>query len=175
MMRTGADEALTPKYAHIERERRWLVDPLRRPDLSALSYTLIEDLYIDGTRIRLRRMTDSETGKSALKLTKKYDAADPLARPIVTTYLTEGEYALVATLPGSNLTKKRYKVVEDNIEYGIDQFSAALEPLELAEIEWPDDDGLRALASPAWAVKDVSNDIAYQGGTLAACGIPKDI
>lgn len=173
-MRTGIDEARDPKYAHIERERRWLVDPAIRPDLSALPYVLIEDRYIANTRMRLRRMTASASGEQALKLTKKYECDDPLARPIVTTYLTEDEYALLETLPAAALSKRRYEIVDQGITFGIDQFLGALAPLELAEIEWPDDVGLRALPSPSWAVRDISDEPRYQGGAISHSGIPKD-
>ena len=64
MMRSGADEAAAPKYAHVERERRWLIDPARLPALSA-EYVLIEDRYLSGTRMRLRRMTDCADGVGA--------------------------------------------------------------------------------------------------------------
>lgn len=169
-MRTGADEVRNPKYAHIERERRWLVDPKRRPDLSNVPYLLIEDRYISGTRMRMRRMTDSETGEQSLKLTKKYECADPLARPIVTIYLTDEEYTLLAMMPAAGLAKRRYKV--DG--FSIDRFEGALSGLELAEIEWTDDEGLRDLQPPIWAVAEVSDEPRFQGGALAADGKPKD-
>jgi CYTH domain-containing protein len=169
-MRNGEDEARTPKYAHIERERRWLVDRRLRPDLNGLPHILIEDRYIFGTRMRLRRMTDSAAGKQSLKLTKKYECADPLARPIVTAYLAEDEYVVLSELVANPLMKRRYKV--DG--YSIDCFEGALAGLELAEIEWPDDEGLRALDSPSWAIKDISDDMQYQGGTLATVGMMKD-
>lgn len=168
MMRTGADEAFKPKYAHIERERRWLVDPRCRPDLSTLSFTLIEDRYITGTRLRLRRMT-SET-QSSLKLTKKYDASDPLARPIVTSYLTEAEYALFAALPADGITKRRYSCQG----HSLDQFEGALAGLELAEREAADSAALRAIAAPLWTIREVSDDPRYQGGTLARLGKPEE-
>ena len=34
--------------------------------------------------------------------------------------------------------------------------------------------GLRALDAPAWAIRDVSQDPRYQGGTLVRDGIPGD-
>ena len=126
MMRTGETEARNPKYAHIERERRFLVDPRRRPDLAGRRAILIEDRYITGTRLRLRRMTDGATGETAVKLTKKYEAADPLARPIVTTYLSEAEFALLAALPALPLVKRRYPLQLDEGEMGIDVFEGPL-------------------------------------------------
>ncbi|HMS21037.1 hypothetical protein [uncultured Sphingorhabdus sp.] len=163
-------EATTPKYSLIERERRWLVDPRQRPDLGNLDHVLIEDQYISNTRMRLRRMTDSKTGLSVLKLTKKYECPDPLARPIVTAYLTEIEFEVFAKLDARSLAKKRYSVEG----FSIDQFVGALDGLELAEIERSDEQMLRDLQPPAWAAAEVSADLRYQGGNLVIHGIPKD-
>lgn len=172
-MRTGADEARSPKYAHIERERRWLIDPARLRTLPT-AHVLIEDRYISGTRMRLRRMTDSDSGQVALKLTKKYEAVDPLARAIVTAYLHEAEFALLAGLPGVMIVKRRFDLVAGGIAYSIDRFEGALAGLTLAEIEWPDDAGLRDLPAPPGAIREVSDDPRYQGGSLVASGIPKE-
>ena len=163
-------EARAPKYSLIERERRWLVDQSKRPDLDNLDYILIEDRYIRDTRMRLRRMTDSKTGQLSLKLTKKYECSDPLARPIVTAYLTEQEFEAFAKLDALPLAKKRYSVEG----FSVDQFDGALDGLELVEIERSDDQMLRDLHPPAWAAAEVSNDPRYQGGTLVIHGIPKD-
>lgn len=168
VIRTAGDEAAVPKYAQVERERRWLVDPARRPDLTGCASLLIEDRYIIGTRFRLRRMTGDDL--VSLKLTKKYDAPDPLARPIVTAYLTGTEYDLVATLPAACLTKRRYKV--DG--FSVDVFEDALAGLELAEIEAADDAALRALPAPAWTIRDVSAEPGYQGAALALYGRPEN-
>lgn len=166
-MRGAEDERRAPKYAHVERERRWLVDTALRPGIDDQSHILIEDRYIIGTRMRLRRMTDSATGQQSLKLTKKYDCDDPLARPIVTAYLTAEEYDLLARLDARPLVKRRYKVAG----FSVDRFEGALAGLELAEIEWPNDAGLRALQPPLWARTEVSTDPHYQGGSLAEHGL----
>ncbi len=173
MIGTVCGEAEAPKYAHIERERRWLVDPARRPALAEAPPVLIEDRYITGTRLRLRRMT-AVSGACALKLTKKYDAADPLARPIVTAYLTAAEYAVFAALPAAALVKRRYLLIDCGASLSLDVFDGALAPLELCEIECPDDAGLRALQPPAWAVREVSSDPRYQGAALAQNGAPQE-
>jgi CYTH domain-containing protein len=170
-MRTGDEEARSPKYAQIERERRWLIDPAANLRLPA-AHVLIEDRYLIDTRIRLRRMIDSDSGFVALKLTKKYDAVDPLVRPIVTAYLTTAEHALFSSLPAANLTKRRYKLPAGDATWSIDRFDHSLEPLVLAEIEWPDDAVLRDLPSPPGAVREVSHDPRYQGGSLAINGLP---
>ena len=73
------EEMSQPKYAHLERERRWLVDRQSRPSLEGCSMTIIEDRYISGTRMRLRRMTRPDVGRVVLKLTKKYETSAPSA------------------------------------------------------------------------------------------------
>lgn len=160
MIRGLDDELADHKYSHVERERRFLVDPTARPDLDGRPSILIEDAYIDATRMRLRRMTAA--GRIVHKLTKKYEAADPGARPIVTTYLTEAEYGLLAVLPAHRLVKRRYALGT----FSIDLFEGALAGLELAESEQPDDPSLRALVAPAWAIREVSADPNYEGGNL---------
>ncbi|WP_298670905.1 hypothetical protein [uncultured Sphingomonas sp.] len=166
-MRTGADEAAAPKYSHIERERRFRVDPALLPPLPR-DHMLIEDLYISATRIRLRRMTDSATGEIAHKLAKKYDAADPLARAMVNAYLTASEYAVFASLPGRPIVKRRYPVMAGDAEFGVDVFAGDLDGLVLAEIEAPDAAALAGIPIPAWTVGEVSHDPRFQGGALAA-------
>ncbi len=172
-MRTGAYEHRAPKYAHIERERRWLVDSSGRPSLAGLPSTLIEDRYIIGTRLRLRRMSASGSDEVSLKLTKKYETDDPLARPIVTSYLSPEEFEVFVALPAMPLTKLRFKLEDAGIDFSVDQFSGALAGLELAEIECADDVSLRALRMPDWAVREVSHEPRYQGGSLAQFGIPE--
>ncbi len=167
-MLRGLDEELAAhKYSHVERERRFLVDPLKRPSLDGCRSILIEDLYITDTRCRLRRMTDSVGGRVVLKLSKKYDVPDPLARPLVTTYLTSEEYALFAALRGHWLRKRRHAVSSASGEFGIDSFEGALAGLELAEIEQPDAASLAAVQVPEWARSEVTYDPDFQGGKLA--------
>lgn len=166
MMRTGADEAAAPKYSHVERERRFLVDRARLPALRD-AHVLIEDRYLIGTRCRLRRMTDSVSGATAWKLAKKYEADDPLARPMVNAYLTVKEYAVFATLPARGIVKRRHRLVDDGTVFGIDVFEDGLAGLVLAEAEADDAASLVAIRPPVWAVCDVSTDPRFQGGELA--------
>ena len=50
-----------PKYAHWVAERRFVVDAARLPPLDPASARTIEDLYIDGGRLRLAG--DQEQGQ----------------------------------------------------------------------------------------------------------------
>ena len=148
MLRGLYEELKAHKYSHVERERRFLLDHLKRPSLDGCRSNLIEDLYITNTRCRLRRITDSVGGCVVHKLSKKYDVPDPLARPLVTTYLTPEEYTLFVALPGHWLRKRRHAVTTASGEFGIDLFEGAHGELELAQIEQPDAASLEAVQLP---------------------------
>ncbi|MFM7377625.1 MAG: hypothetical protein ACKO1O_05775 [Erythrobacter sp.] len=160
-----------PKYAHLEVERRWLVDPAAVDALAKEEPIAIADRYIIGTRTRLRIMRRGE--QAVYKLTRKYDCDDPISRPIVTAYLDPDEYKVFAALPAFALTKIRYKVILEGHAFSLDQFEGPLQGLWLSEIEFADISDLRALADPYWALRDVTNEPAYQGATLARLGIPE--
>lgn len=158
-------ELASLKYARPELERRWRADPALRPSVETLDWVLIEDRYLTGTRLRLRRMTRGD-GWSACKLTKKYETDRPEARPIVTTYLTEAEYALFAALPAHPLRKRRYHPLIEGRYWSLDLFEGPLAGLELVEVEAPDEAALAALVPPRWATKEVTHDPRYQCGSL---------
>jgi len=158
-------ESGDPKYARTEFERRWLVGKAARPSLEGVPSTRIEDRYIDGSRLRLRRMSRPDLGETKWKLTKKYEYADASARPIVTAYLTEPEYKLLRALPACELVKTRYHLWFDGHWWSLDVFASGL---ELVEAEADDAASLAALVPPAWATKEVTHDPRYQGGSLAS-------
>ena len=165
----GIDEELAAhKYSHVERERRFLVDADRPPDLRGAKAIRIEDRYLIGTRFRLRRMTEVGSGRVVLKLSKKYDVTDVRARPMVTAYLTDAEYALFAALPALLIDKVRHEVTDGLHRFGIDVFEGALAGLTLAEIECADADALDAVVTPYWAAREVTDEPSFQGGCLAA-------
>ena len=164
----GLDSELAePKYAHLELERRWLVDPATRPSVDGVLVTLIEDRYIEGTRLRLRQMSRADVGETRWKLTKKYECEDPAARPIVTAYLTDAEHAVLAALRARILRKRRFHLLVDGRYWSLDLFEGALEGLELVECEAKDEAELVALVPPAWAGREVTHDLRYQCGSLA--------
>jgi CYTH domain-containing protein len=158
-------EIETPKYAHLELERRWLVDHAARPSAKHMAFTLIEDRYIVGTRLRLRRMTAD--GRTVCKITKKYETARAEARPIVTAYLTEDEYTVFAALPALAMRKRRFRFPHDGRDWSLDVFEGALTGLQLVEAEAEHEAALAALVPPPWAAKEVTHDARFQCGALA--------
>ena len=89
----------------VERERRWLCRNVPRE--RALRTEAITDLYVSGTRLRLREArpiggdpADAPAGSKA--------NVDPHTRPITSIYLPEEEFAvLVGDPPGLRIHKLR--------------------------------------------------------------------
>jgi CYTH domain-containing protein len=155
------------KYAKLERERRFLVAPAALPALSD-SFARYEDLYLAGTRVRLRRMTEQPEGGVLHKLTQKLEGPDPRERRITTLYLDAAEYGVFAALPGARLVKRRHRATSGGLEWGVDVFEGALGGLVLAEREFDSNAELHAAAPPAFATLEVTDDRAFSGGALAS-------
>ncbi len=155
-----------PKYAQIERERRFLVD--RCPDLSQHDYRTIEDLYVAGSRLRARAITYSDGRPPAFKFCKKYPSDDMTSQPIVNIYLTAGEYELLSHLPGNRVRKRRYRLDIEETPCSIDVFEGALSGLILSEVEAGSAEALTALAPPPWSRLEVTGDAFFRGSNLAA-------
>jgi CYTH domain-containing protein len=156
-----------PKYARWENERRFLVREDHAGVLSGKAYfRLIEDRYLSCGRLRLRRLTDSDTGAVTLKLTKKYPSESALSQPIVTVLLSEGEHAGLQALPGTDLLKRRYYDEVDGRVFSVDVFEGPLAGLHLCSIETDTLEELQRVSVPRYAGPDVTHDSFYCGGRL---------
>lgn len=156
-----------PKYARIERERRFLVD--RFPTADAAVRRSIKDRYIDGTLLRLREQTD-DSGRTIYKLTQKVASRGSGAQQgwITTIYLTESEFRLLTQLPARTLSKIRYSVPP----FGIDVFEGALYGLRLAEAEFHSAAEAEALNVPDFLLREVTDDERFTGGQLVCASRP---
>jgi CYTH domain-containing protein len=156
------------KYAQVERERRFLLGG-EPPGLDPADGWRIVDRYVDGTRLRLRRMERLDGTETVYKLAKKeVPRADDFSRVTITNiYLTADEHRLLESLPAHELAKRRYKLRDGDDLYSVDVFEGELAGLVLAEISFESDEELAAHAAPAFAVADVSRDERYTGAALA--------
>ena len=152
-----------PKYAHWVAERRFLVDGRNMPDLSASDPRVIEDLYIDGGRLRLRRIGMPGGAPDEFKLAKKYAPDNPLIGPMTNLYLNAEEYVALSILPGARLRKRRHKVGA----FVVDVFEGGLQGLVLAECEATNRMAAMAFDVPDWCVREVTNEAEYTGWRLA--------
>jgi hypothetical protein len=150
------------RYAQPEREQRWVL--ARRPDGLDRPVSIL-DLYIPGTRLRLRRMeTDTEV---VYKLGQKVRPTpdDPELVRLTNMYLSESEYGSVARLGGAEIRKTRWRWMPGDGPLVVDVFEGPLAGLVLAEVELGPDEARRQ--PPPLVVADVTNDDRFSGGRLA--------
>jgi CYTH domain-containing protein len=158
----------TLKYARIERERRFLLRCL--PADLPVTYRRIRDRYLEGTRLRLRRVEAADGTVVALKLGQKFSDAvhgAGLSTTMTNLYLTEPEYELLQRLGGRPIVKRRYAYIDGAQGFSIDAFEAALEGLVLAEVEFDSAAAAGALPVPGFAVAEVTDEPFFTGGRLA--------
>ena len=150
------------KYARMEIERRFLLAGV--PDgEEVLTTRRIDDRYLDGTRLRLRRMVQ-DGGPTELKLTQKLPNPDGHGRQgaLTTLYVSEDEYAALAVLPAATLSKSRLSIAP----YGVDVFRGHLDGLFLAEVELESVEEAAALRPAAFCLAEVTTDRRFTGGEL---------
>lgn len=153
---------MPPKYSLAEIERRWLVLPHLLPALENLPYRIVEDCYIAGTRLRLRKLS-GPAGETVYKLCKKYRRGPSLARPITNIYLSEDEYRIFSNLTGTRVCKRRYEIAGGSID-----IYASGAQLAIFEMEFAAEDEAMVYVPPAFAGKEVTEDALYSGAALAA-------
>jgi hypothetical protein len=158
------------KYAWVERERRWLCHEI--PMDQVIGADAITDLYVTGTRLRLREAIPLDGGPPMRRLTRKADV-DPATRLLTSIYLAPEEFALLADLPGRRIRKTRHRLApQGGITISIDRFEGPLAGLILAEAEFETADALAAFPMPDFALREVTDDPRYTGGALIRDGLP---
>jgi len=150
------------RYARLEREQRWVLSGLPPEVERPVSIT---DLYISGTRLRLRRMVREETVVRKLAQKVRPAPADPSLVKLTNVYLSEEEYAVLAALGGAALTKIRWRWPEAGRDLVVDEFGGSLSGLVLAEAELGPDDP--HADPPLFALAEVTDDDRFSGGSLS--------
>ena len=148
------------KYAVVERERRYR---LRRLPDGVSSTKEILDLYVTGTRLRLREVREGD-GTVTRKFGHKVRITEGPAEVACTNfYLNDEEWTLLATLPARVLRKRRHLVHRDGMLVAIDEHE---DGTLIAEI---DDGDQPSTFVPGWldVVSDVTADEAWTGARLA--------
>lgn len=157
------------KYACLERERKYLLrdlpEGLKRTD----PHLQITDNYITGTRLRIRKVRDPLTNKWVVKFTKKspIDPADLSRTQITTLYLNALEAETLSMFTANEIRKNRYKFEFEGRTFSIDMFLGSLFGLVLAEVSFDNDAEMDQFALPGFALRDVTNDPLFSGGTLS--------
>jgi CYTH domain-containing protein len=159
------------KYVHPEVERKFLLATI--PPGTTFSAD-ITDHYIPNTTLRLRRMqTEHEV---TFKLAQKLRVHPHETRVILHTnfYLSEAEYAFLASLlPSHRLEKRRFRFHGGTIPMGIDQFQGPLEGLVIAEVDFGPNGDPSSLPMPSFALAEVTDDERFTGASLALTTRPQ--
>lgn len=125
-----------------------------------------EDKYLRNSRLRLRVLTDSDTGRRIIKLTKKLESDSPYFQTISRILLSPGEYEIFDTLPGDRLRKTRHYHVHQGRVFSIDVFEGELDGLILCETEAEGLEELMSIQPPAYVRHEVTEDPFFTGGNL---------
>lgn len=155
----GAPDPRHTKYAHVESERRFLVRSI--PD-GVVKVSDIADRYLDGSRLRLRAVTTD--GVVTRKLGHKVRLGSGPERIAHTSlYLDDDEWALLSTLPGRELRKRRHLIVRDGCTVAVDEFE---DGTLVAEIDGGTQPPTRI---PAWLdiLEEVTGEERWTGGGRA--------
>jgi CYTH domain-containing protein len=162
-----------PAYTVVERERRWLCRDVPREKV--VRSERITDLYVTGSRLRLREARPLDGGPAKLRLSRKADI-DPRTRLITSIYLPEEEFALLAaSLHGLRITKLRYRLQSPpGVVLSVDRFQGELDGLIMVEAEFSTLDLMAAFPAPDFACREVTDDPRYSGDHLVKHGLPKD-
>ena len=155
------------KYTRVEYERRFLVSPHSdwRSYVESYSKTF-EDKYLRHARLRLRILTDSDTGRQIIKLTKKFESVSPYFQTISRILLSPDEYELFDSLEGDRLRKIRYYHNYHGRVFSVDVFEGELNGLVLCEIEAEGIEELMSANPPAYAKHEVTENAFFTGGNL---------
>ena len=161
------------KYTLTEYERRFLV----APDIDWHSIVepyskRLKDKYIDGTRLRLRVMTDLDTGRQVIKLTKKAESPSPYFRTLSRILLSPAELDVFGRLDGFSINKVRHYFNHHGNVYSLDVFEDDLEGLLLSEVSGESLEELMSIESPPISFREVTEEGFFDGGNL--CRITGD-
>jgi CYTH domain-containing protein len=162
MTTSCGDDSMRTEY-----ERRFLVSPYANWKAKIEPYSkAFEDKYLSFTRLRLRRLTDSDTGRQLLKLNKKEESISPYFRTVSRILLSPTEYVCLSALEGNEIRKTRHYHHHAGRVFSIDIFEGELEGLILCETEAISLDALMDAELPGYVRCEVTEDIFFTGGNL---------
>jgi CYTH domain-containing protein len=160
-------DAEETKYSRVEYERRFLVSPRTNWRSVVEPYSKrFEDRYLRNSRLRLRLLTDSDTGRQIIKLNKKFDSDSPYFQTVSRILLSQREYQLFDGMEGDRISKIRHYHNYLGRVFSIDVFEGELDGLVLCETEADNLDELLKARPPEYTRQEVTEDAFFRGGNL---------
>ena len=141
-----------------------------------MSSEQITDLYVSGTRMRLREARPLSGGPALLRLSRKADI-DAQTRLITSIYLPEDEFEVLArSLSGKKIHKLRHRFApKPGVVWLADEFQGALAGLYVAEAEFKTRESMSVFTTPEFAVREITEDHRFTGGCLVEQGLPVEL
>jgi CYTH domain-containing protein len=156
------------RYTRVEYERRFLVlSSIEWQSLVEPYSKRLEDRYIRNSRLRLRMLTDSDTGRRIFKLNRNPGSDSPYFQTVSRILLAEEEYRLLETLEADPITKVRYYHRYREEVFSIDLFEGELEGLILCSVEVEGLEELTRIEPPGFVHREVTEDPFFTGGSLS--------
>ncbi|MCD7832420.1 MAG: CYTH domain-containing protein [Lachnospiraceae bacterium] len=147
----------------MEIERKYLIDVLPS-NLEDYPFHRIEQAYLcTAPVIRVRRQDDDYI------LT--YKGKGMMMREEYNLPLTAEAYAhLLSKADGNILTKKRYLIpLTRELKIELDLFEGKFAGLQMAEVEFPDEESANTFTPPDWFGREVTYDPAYHNSNMSQC------
>lgn len=156
------------KTNRTEMHRTFLIEALPDPLTRASAHIQIFDNFIEGTRLRIRSVRDPETAGWTRILQQRFpvNEDDLSSVKILEIYLNDAEYARFQIFEGSEIRKNRYFHEFDGRSFSFDVFLGKLWGLNMARVEFEDEQDLARYEPPPFAVFDVTNNASFLGENL---------
>ncbi len=154
------------KTAQSELHRLFLIESLPEPLTPASRHLQIFDRYIEGTRIRLRRIRDPYSNEWNRILQKRVTSAAGAEVKLSEVHLDESEFSILDRLAGPELRKNRYFYEFDLVGFSFDVFLGPLKGITLARAEFEALDKANDFSPPVFSVIEVTNEPFFSGEHL---------
>ena len=162
-----------PAFTSVEHERRWLCREVPRERI--LHSEAITDLYVAGTRLRLREARPIGGGAAKLRFSRKADV-DARTRLITSIYLPEEEFAvLAAPLPGVRIRKPATNCNRRRTSQYMSTSFGRTRRADHGRSRVQHCARFAAFPMPDFAVREVTDDPRFNGGHLAKNGLPETL
>jgi CYTH domain-containing protein len=157
-----------PRETGLRHQRRFLLPSLPRT-LARGTARLVEEHYLAGTRLRLRRsISPAAVGPAELTLGQRMRAvSDRVSRVTLTEHIGEPLYAVLARLPADLLVWRQYWMDLSGRRCSVDVFEGELAGLVLAQVEFGSVTEARRFPPPVYAVAEVTGDQRFCEEALA--------
>lgn len=150
------------------RQKAFLIEALPEPLTPADKHLQIFDNYIEGTRIRLRKVRMPETKRWTWSLEQIFPCSEGnFERVKISRFvLNEAEYETFKIFEGREIRKNRYFYDLDGIGFEIDIYLGRLWGLNIAKVYFETKAEQMNFKLPEFAVLEITNDEFFAGESL---------